>query len=188
MGSHWYEDAVLYEVDVRAFYDSNGDGIGDIPGLIDKLHYLRELGVTALVLGPRQHCWLGNGSSASPSKSAVQDFERLVAAAHARRMHVISELLVDQASDQALDADLLPTRAGVESAIRRWLDAGVDGVKIDVSPTLVDLERSGALTIGARGIVKEARALIDQHYAERVLIVEANRSRDDVSAYFGRGD
>jgi len=103
-------------------------------------------------------------------------------------MHVISELLVDQASDQALDADLLPTRAGFESAIRRLLDAGVDGVKIDVSPTLVNLERSGRVTLGAHGIVKEARALIDKHYAERVLVVDANQSPDDVSAYFGRGD
>jgi maltose alpha-D-glucosyltransferase/alpha-amylase len=188
MGSNWYQDAILYEVDVRAFYDSNGDGIGDVPGLIDKLHYVRELGVTALLLGPRQHCWLGNGSAAGPSKPVAQDFERLVHAAHASHIHVITELFVDQASDQALDADLLPTRAGFESAIRRWLDAGVDGVKIEVAPTLVDLERSDGVTLGAHGIVKEVRALIDKHYAERVIIVEANRSLDDATAYFGRGD
>jgi maltose alpha-D-glucosyltransferase/alpha-amylase len=188
MGSHWYKDAILYDVDIRAFYDSNGDGIGDVPGLIDKLHYLRELGVTALVLGPRQQCWLGSSSAASPSRPVAQDFERLVCAAHARHMHVITELLVDQTSDQALDADLLPTRAGFESAIRHWLDAGVDGVKIDVAPTLVDLKRSGGVKLGAHGIVKEARALIDKHYAERVIIVEANRSPDDVAAYFGRDD
>src|SRR5450759_4186910 len=100
MDSHWYKDAILYNVDVRAFYDSNGDGIGDLTGLIDKLHYLRELGVTALVLGPRQHCWLGkDGSAGSPSKPVAQDFERFVREAHSHRMHVITELLVDQTSD-----------------------------------------------------------------------------------------
>ena len=190
MDSHWYKDAILYNVDVRAFYDSNGDGIGDLTGLIDKLHYLRELGVTALVLGPRQHCWLGkDGSAASPSKPVAQDFERFVREAHSRRMHVITELLVDQTSDQALDADLLPARAAFEKAIRHWLDAGVDGVKIDVAPTLAKLQRAGSVKLpGAHAIVKETRALIDNHYAERVIVVEANRSPDDVAEYFGRGD
>ena len=54
MGSHWYKDAVIYELDVRSFYDSNGDGVGDFSGLIDKLYYLQELGATAVVLGPPQ--------------------------------------------------------------------------------------------------------------------------------------
>jgi len=188
MGSHWYKDAILYGVDVRAFYDSNGDGVGDVPGLIDKLHYCRDLGVTALMLGPRQHCWLGNGSAAGPSKPVAEEFERLVRAAHDAHLHVITELLIDQSSDQALDADLRPTRAGFQSAIRRWLDAGVDGVNIDVAPTLVDLERAGDVNLGGRGIVKEARALIDKHYTERVIMVEASRSPDSVAATFGRGD
>src|SRR5215216_3247223 len=48
----WYKDAVIYQLHVRAFYDSNGDGIGDFPGLIQKLDYLSELGVTAIWLLP----------------------------------------------------------------------------------------------------------------------------------------
>src|SRR5215211_6509563 len=48
----WYKDAIIYELHVRAFYDSNGDGIGDFPGLIQKLDYLQDLGVTALWLLP----------------------------------------------------------------------------------------------------------------------------------------
>jgi 1,4-alpha-glucan branching enzyme len=48
----WYKDAIIYELHVRAFYDSNGDGIGDFPGLTQKLDYLQELGVTALWLLP----------------------------------------------------------------------------------------------------------------------------------------
>jgi len=48
----WYKDAVLYELHVRAFFDSNDDGIGDLPGLIQKLDYLQDLGVTCLWLLP----------------------------------------------------------------------------------------------------------------------------------------
>ena len=48
----WYKDAIIYELHVRAFYDSNGDGIGDFPGLTQKLDYLQDLGVTALWLLP----------------------------------------------------------------------------------------------------------------------------------------
>ena len=48
----WYRDAILYELHVRAFYDSNDDGMGDFPGLLSKLDYLQELGVTAILLLP----------------------------------------------------------------------------------------------------------------------------------------
>ena len=51
-GSLWYKDAIIYEAHVRAFYDSNGDGIGDFPGLTQKLPYLHDLGVTCLWLLP----------------------------------------------------------------------------------------------------------------------------------------
>ena len=49
---HWYKDAVIYEVHIKAFRDGNGDGIGDFPGLLQKLDYLQDLGVTAIWLLP----------------------------------------------------------------------------------------------------------------------------------------
>jgi maltose alpha-D-glucosyltransferase/alpha-amylase len=52
MDSLWYKNAVVYELPVEAFYDSNGDGSGDFPGLIEKLDYVRDLGVSAISLLP----------------------------------------------------------------------------------------------------------------------------------------
>jgi maltose alpha-D-glucosyltransferase/alpha-amylase len=49
---HWYKDAIIYELHVKAFFDSNGDGIGDLKGLIQKLDYLEDLGITAIWLLP----------------------------------------------------------------------------------------------------------------------------------------
>jgi maltose alpha-D-glucosyltransferase/alpha-amylase len=195
MGSHWYKDAVLYELDVRSFYDSNGDGVGDFAGLIDKLHYLQELGVTALVLGPSQP-WLLHGDhdpagnhplQVSGSCGPVQDMERFIREAHARRLRVVIELLVSQMSDPALSVarpchDLL-------KVMRHWLDAGVDGVTFDGLPTFVQREGSGGpKLLKTHTMVKEMRELIDGHYAHRVLLAETNRLTDDVAAYFGDGD
>ncbi|SRR6266852_4097560 len=89
--SQRYKDAVLYELDVRSFYDSDHDGIGDFAGLTEKLDYLQGLGVTALVLGRSQpappHEAEHNPARDHPVPGGfgpVQDFERLLAEARAR--------------------------------------------------------------------------------------------------------
>lgn len=195
MSSHWYKDAVIYELDVRSFYDSNGDGVGDFAGLIDKLHYFQELGVTALVLGPSQpwrrdgeHAPAGNHPLSVPGGCGpVQDLERLIGEAHARRIRVVIELLVGQMSDQALN--VARVRRELLKVMRHWLDAGVDGVKCDGMPTFVQREGAGGgKLLKTHTIVKEMRELIDGHYADRVLLAETNRLTDDVAAYFGDGD
>jgi maltose alpha-D-glucosyltransferase/alpha-amylase len=73
--------------------------------------------------------------------------------------------------------------------MRHWLDAGVDGMKLDGLPNLTRYERAGGGTLfDMRTIVKQARAMIDGHYADRVLLAEPARSAHDVVAYFGDGD
>jgi len=196
MGSQWYKDAVLYELDVRSFYDSDRDGIGDFAGLTDKLDYLQELGVTALVLGGSQpaplhedeHDPVGN-HSVPGGFGSVQDLERLLAEARARGIRVITELLVNQLSDQALDVDHPRVRRVVLKVLRHWLDVGVDGLKLDGLPNLVEGEgRGGGKPPDPHTLMREMRALIDEHYADRVLLAETNRSPDDVATYFGNGD
>jgi maltose alpha-D-glucosyltransferase/alpha-amylase len=103
----WYLDAVIYELHVRAFADANGDGIGDFPGLIGKLDYLADLGVTALWLLPFYPSPLRDDGydiadyrSIHPSYGDLRSFRRFLAAAHQRGLKVITELVINHTSDQ----------------------------------------------------------------------------------------
>ena len=103
----WYKDAVIYEVHVRAFADSNGDGRGDFPGLTGKLDYLRDLGVTALWLLPFYPSpWRDDGYDISdytgvhPAYGTAEDFKTFLDEAHRRGLRVITELVINHTSDQ----------------------------------------------------------------------------------------
>ena len=103
----WYKDAIFYELHVRAFCDSNGDGIGDFPGLIEKLPYIEKLGVNALWLLPfflsplRDDGYdIADFRRVHPAYGTLEDFKRFLDAAHARGIKVVVELVVNHTSDQ----------------------------------------------------------------------------------------
>ncbi len=103
----WYKDAVFYEVYVRAFHDSNGDGCGDLKGLTSKLDYLQDLGVDCLWLLPIYPSPLVDDGydiadyyGVHPDYGQVEDFKALVDAAHARGIRVIADLVLNHTSDQ----------------------------------------------------------------------------------------
>jgi maltose alpha-D-glucosyltransferase / alpha-amylase len=103
----WYRDAVLYELHVRAFRDSNGDGVGDIQGMVEKLDYIARLGVTAIWLLPFYPSPLRDDGydiadyyGVHPSYGKLSDMRRLVREAHARGLRVITELVCNHTSDQ----------------------------------------------------------------------------------------
>jgi maltose alpha-D-glucosyltransferase/alpha-amylase len=103
----WYRDAVIYEVHVRAFKDSNGDGRGDFRGLTSKLDYLRDLGVTALWLLPfypsplRDDGYdIADYTSVNPSYGTLRDVETLIRETHKRGLRIITELVCNHTSDQ----------------------------------------------------------------------------------------
>jgi maltose alpha-D-glucosyltransferase/alpha-amylase len=103
----WYKDAVFYELYVRAFQDSNGDGKGDFQGLIRRLDYLQDLGVTCLWLLPVFASPLrDDGYDVAdfyrfhPDYGRVEDFERLLEEAHRRDLRVITDLPLNHTSDQ----------------------------------------------------------------------------------------
>jgi maltose alpha-D-glucosyltransferase/alpha-amylase len=103
----WYKDALFYEVSVRGFYDSNGDGIGDLPGLTQKLDYLQELGVTCLWLMPILASPLKDDGydvadfrQIHPAMGTNEDFEVLTREAHRRGLRIIFDLVLNHTSDQ----------------------------------------------------------------------------------------
>src|SRR6516164_6679990 len=103
----WYKDAIFYEVYVRGFADSNSDGNGDLRGLIEKLDYLRELGVDCLWLMPIFASPLKDDGydiadyyQIHPNLGTVEDFEALTEAAHAHGIRIIADLVLNHTSDQ----------------------------------------------------------------------------------------
>jgi maltose alpha-D-glucosyltransferase / alpha-amylase len=103
----WYKDAIIYQVHVRTFHDSNGDGIGDFLGLEQKLDYLLELGISAIWLMPffpsplRDDGYdIGDYDSVHPSYGTLEDFRKVLDSAHRRGIRVIIEMVLNHTSDQ----------------------------------------------------------------------------------------
>jgi maltose alpha-D-glucosyltransferase/alpha-amylase len=121
----WYKDAVIYQLHVRTFCDSNGDGVGDFRGLTGKLDYLQELGINAIWLLPffpsplRDDGYdIADYTSVHPAYGSLQDFKDFLAAAHKRRIRVITEMVVNHTSDQ--HPWFQEARRSRENAKRDW--------------------------------------------------------------------
>jgi len=255
----WYKDAIIYEVAVKSFYDSNNDGIGDFAGLMQKLDYLQDLGVTCLWLLPffpsplRDDGYdISDYMSVHPSYGTVEDFQRFLDAAHDRGLQVMIELVINHTSDQhpwfqraRLAAPGSPERnyyvwsdtdqkykdariiftdteksnwtwdplaqayywhrffshqpdlnydnpevlEQVLTVMRYWLDMGVDALRIDAIPYLVERDGTNCENLPeTHAAIKAIRAAIDEGYAGRMVLAEANQWPTDVRPYFGDGD
>ncbi len=255
----WYKDAVIYQVHVKSFFDSNDDGVGDFQGLIDKLDYITELGVNTLWLlpfypSPRRDDGydISSYKEVHPDYGRLADAKRFIAAAHARGLRVITELVINHTSDQHpwfqrarrakkgsaarnfyvwsdTDQSYAGTRiifldteksnwtwdaeAGqyfwhrffshqpdlnfdnpavikaVLAVMRFWLDIGVDGLRLDAVPYLIEREGTNNENLPeTHAILKLIRKQIDDHYPDRMLLAEANQWPEDTQDYFGNGD
>jgi len=103
----WYKHAVIYQVHVRTFVDSNGDGIGDFTGLAQRLEYLQELGINAIWLMPffpsplRDDGYdIADYRTVHPSYGTLEDFKNFLSIAHERGIRVIIEMVLNHTSDQ----------------------------------------------------------------------------------------
>lgn len=253
----WYKDAIIYQVHVKSFFDSNDDGIGDFPGLISKLDYIAELGVDTIWLlpfypSPRRDDGydIAEYMAVHPDYGTIADFEQLVAQAHARGIRIVTELVINHTSDQHswferarnapagsperdfyvwsdtdqeyegtriifcdteksnwtwdpvagqyfwhrfyshqpdLNFDNPQVLAAVLEVMRFWLDRGVDGLRLDAVPYLI--ERSGTSNENlpeTHAILRKIRATLDAQYADRMLLAEANMWPEDTQQYFGQ--
>ncbi|HZB92507.1 MAG TPA: maltose alpha-D-glucosyltransferase [Stellaceae bacterium] len=255
----WYKDAIIYQLHVKAFFDTTADGIGDFQGLTRKLDYLADLGVTALWLLPFYPSPLKDDGydiadyrNINPAYGTMGDFRAFVRAAHRLGLRVITELVVNHTSDQHpwfqrarrarpashwrnfyvwsdTDQKFLDTRIifldaeksnwawdpvaqayywhrfyhhqpdlnfdnplverAVINVMRFWLDIGVDGMRLDAVPYLI--EREGSINENlpeTHGVLKRLRRALDERYSDRMLLAEANQWPEDVLQYFGAGD
>src|ERR1700722_11774159 len=255
----WYKDAIIYQLHVKSFCDSNNDGVGDFPGLLSKLDYIADLGANVIWLlpfypSPR----LDDGYDISayrevhPDYGTLSDFRQFVRAAHARNIRVITELVVNHTSDQHPwfqrareakpgspyrdfyvwsqdDRKFAGTRvifidsqrsnwtyddvAGayywhrfyshqpdlnfdnprvlkeVLAVLRYWLELGVDGLRLDAVPYLVEREGTNNENLPeTHAVLKQIRAELDTHYPDRMLLAEANQWPEDAKDYFGDDD
>jgi maltose alpha-D-glucosyltransferase/alpha-amylase len=121
----WYKDAVIYQVHVRAMYDSNGDGIGDFRGLAQKLDYLRDLGISAIWLMPffpsplRDDGYdISDYKSVHPNYGTLDDFKVFLDAARSRGIRVIIEMVLNHTSDQ--HPWFQESRSSVDNPRRDW--------------------------------------------------------------------
>ena len=103
----WWHDKVVYQIYPKSFYDSNGDGIGDIPGIISKLDYLKELGADILWLSPVYKSPLADQGydiadyyAIDPRFGTMKDMDRLIAEAKKRDMYILMDLVVNHCSDE----------------------------------------------------------------------------------------
>jgi maltose alpha-D-glucosyltransferase/alpha-amylase len=255
----WFKDAIIYELHVRAFVDSNNDGIGDFQGLTQRLDYLQDLGVTCLWLLPffpsplRDDGYdISNYLNVHIDYGTLDDFRRFLEAAHERNMQVMIELVINHTSDQHpwfqrahlapagsterdfyvwsasdkiyADARIIFTDTEksnwtwdpvakayywhrffshqpdlnfdnpmvleeVQKAMRYWLDLGVDALRLDAIPYLVERDGTNCENLPeTHTVIKQIRREMDERYANRMILAEANQWPSDVRAYFGDGD
>jgi maltose alpha-D-glucosyltransferase/alpha-amylase len=255
----WYKDAIIYQLHVKAFSDSNNDGIGDFAGLTEKLGYLQDLGVTALWLLPfypspgRDDGYdIADYGAINPDFGTMKDFRRFIVEAKRRGLRVITELVINHTSDQHLwfkrarrsdprssarnwyvwsdtDQKYLGTRiiftdteksnwtwdpeagqfywhrffshqpdlnfdnprvvSAIVQVMKRWLDAGVDGFRLDAIPYLCEREGTNNENLPeTHAVIKKLRAELDAYGKGKLLLAEANQWPEDVQEYFGRGD
>ena len=121
----WYKDAIIYQLHVKAFYDSNGDGIGDFPGLTDRLDYIKDLGVNTIWLSPifasPQHDMgydILDYRSIHEPYGTVEDVQSLIDQLHSNDMRLLMDLVVNHTSDE--HAWFKESRSSKDNAKRDW--------------------------------------------------------------------
>src|SRR5689334_24911723 len=121
----WWADAVFYEIYIRSFQDSNGDGIGDLNGIRSRLGYLADLGITAVWMTPFYPSPqvdfgydVSDYESVDPQFGTLADFDRLVKEAHRRKIRVVIDFVLNHTSDQ--HPFLTESRASKTNRKRDW--------------------------------------------------------------------
>jgi maltose alpha-D-glucosyltransferase/alpha-amylase len=257
--TEWYRDAIIYQLHVKSFFDSNDDGVGDFEGVTRKLDYIKDLGVSAIWVMPFYPSPLKDDGydiadyrGINPSYGTMKEFRRFVREAHDRGLRVITELVINHTSDQHpwfqkarnskpgsaardfyvwsdtdqkyndtriifldtepsnwswdpvakayywhrfyshqpdLNFDNPRVLEAVLDTMRYWLDMGVDGLRLDAIPYLIEREGTNCENLPeTHEVIKKIRAALDAGYPDRMLLAEANQWPEETAPYFGDGD
>jgi maltose alpha-D-glucosyltransferase/alpha-amylase len=255
----WYRDAIIYQLHVKSFFDSNDDGVGDFEGVTRKLDYIKDLGVSAIWVMPFYPSPLKDDGydiaeyrGINPGYGTMRDFRRFVREAHDRGLRVITELVINHTSDQHpwfqkaraakpgsaardfyvwsdtdqkyqdtriifldtepsnwtwdpvakayfwhrfyshqpdLNFDNPRVLEAVLDTMRYWLDMGVDGLRLDAIPYLIEREGTNCENLPeTHDVIKRIRAALDARYSDRMLLAEANQWPEETAQYFGDAD
>ncbi|MGI8649316.1 MAG: maltose alpha-D-glucosyltransferase [Rubrobacter sp.] len=255
----WYRDAVIYHLHVKAFNDSDNNGIGDFKGLTNRLEYIKELGVTAIWVMPFYPSPLRDDGydiaeykNVHPDYGTHRDARAFIRRAHELGLRVITELVINHTSDQHpwfkaarnapkgsarrnfyvwsddphryadtriiftdtessnwswdpvaeqyywhrffghqpdLNLDNPQVFKAITGVMRFWLDAGVDGLRLDAIPYLIEREGTDNENLSeTHDVLKRMRAEMDADYKDRLFLAEANQWPEDVLPYFGDFD
>jgi maltose alpha-D-glucosyltransferase/alpha-amylase len=255
----WYKDAIFYQLHVKAFFDSDNDGIGDFKGLTQRLDYIKDLGVTVIWLMPfypspmRDDGYdISEFKNVHPDYGTKRDFRAFVRKAHELGLKVITELVINHTSDEHpwfqrarkapkgsakrnfyvwsdtqdrydgtriiftdtersnwtwddeagqyywhrffshqpdLNHDNPQVFKAIMGVMRFWLDAGVDGLRLDAIPYLIEREGTDNENLPeTHEVLKRMRAEMDVSYENCLFLAEANQWPEDVLPYFGDED
>ncbi len=254
----WFKDAVVYEVHIKTYFDSDGNGYGDFSGFKEKLDYIQKLGVNCIWLLPFYPSPLKDDGydiadyqEINSLYGKMQDFKSFLDEAHKRNIKVITELVINHTSDQHpwfqrarkaapgskerdfyvwsdsdkkykdariifvdteksnwtydpiakayywhrffshqpdLNFDNPEVIAEVTKVMRYWLDLGVDGLRLDAIPYLIEREGTNCENLPeTHEVLKKLRKEIDK-YDSRLFLAEANQWPKDTIKYFGNED
>jgi maltose alpha-D-glucosyltransferase/alpha-amylase len=255
----WFRDAIIYHLHVKAFFDSDNNGIGDFRGLMERLEYIKDLGATAIWVMPffpspmRDDGYdISEYKNVHPDYGNKRDFRLFVKRAHELGLKVIIELVINHTSDAHpwfqrarrapkgsarrnfyvwsddrkryedtriiftdtensnwtwdevagqyywhrffshqpdLNHDNPQVFKAVMRVMRFWLDIGVDGLRLDAIPYLIEREGTDNENLPeTHEVLKKMRAEMDERYENRIFLAEANQWPEDVLPYFGDGD
>lgn len=130
----WYKDAIIYQMHVKVFLDSNGDGIGDFPGLTSKLDYIQDRGVNTLWLLPfspspmRDDGYdISDYRNIHPDYGTRRDFRAFMREAHRRNLRVITEPVINHTSDHSIPGSRRPARPRQAAASARSMFGATAG-------------------------------------------------------------
>jgi alpha-glucosidase len=147
-GLSWWQDGILYQIYPRSFQDLNGDGVGDLLGIIGRLPYLRDLGVEAIWLSPIFPSPMAdfgydisNYLGIDPIFGTLNDFDTLVAAAHASNLKVILDLVPNHTSNQ--HPWFIESRSAIRVLKRPWVNLIENSILPPREPPRVGAGRGG---------------------------------------------